>query len=160
MSTADVLFTTPTIKYEVHFYDADGATANVYDTFKEAIEFHNTVHEDDRAEAYPRPVVEFFIVGLALNDLAYGGPEEGGWYYTTTELQRDHGPEFTPVVCMTSEEANVHLKRINALVEAQNLNEGRPEISSVASRGRYHGAILPQRTPVVLYSPSVRPRYC
>ena len=63
-------------------------------------------------------------------DQGYGGPEEGGWYY-------DYGVTISSVQTSgaTPETHAAVLAAANAL--ADELNEGRPEIYSVSSEGRY-----------------------
>lgn len=47
-------------------------------------------------------------VSLYLNEQGYGGPEEGGWYYTDTTL-------IAYQLCLTEEEANVKREAAEAL---------------------------------------------
>ena len=71
----------------------------------------------------PDPVVLPCFVTVTLNDLAYGGPEEGGWYYSTRDPVETH-------YC-----ANLDVyARVMLRVRHAYSNEGRPEISSVLSQ--------------------------
>lgn len=83
-----------------------------------------------------RQALGFYTVAIYLIDRAYGGPEEGGWYY-------DCGtPYLEP-------EAALHMRAFDRLEKAIDYaeylnvgvlpawNEDRPEISSVLSEGRY-----------------------
>lgn len=78
-------------------------------------------------------------VCLYLVDRAYGGPEEGGWYYNTGEAipwgMDDRGATacaFFP----TLEQAKTHRRYLEDFYLA-GLNQGRPSIDSVLSEGRY-----------------------
>lgn len=79
-------------------------------------------------------------------DLAYGGPEEGGWYFqygepsTEAELMLQtklftafFDPQY--LVLRPSAEAKSYV--VSLLPKLDALNEGRPDISSVASIGKY-----------------------
>lgn len=98
---------------------------------------------------------KFYTVAIYMEDRAFGGHEEGGWYYDTATL------------CMEPRCA-VHLRGFDKQEDAQNYaselnntiaewNEDRPEISSVLSEGRYvamYGEGMPQP-----YYPEETPRY-
>lgn len=64
---------------------------------------------------------------FGLEDRCYGGPEEGGWYYTVFVPLRFW---WVPVRA-----ADRFERRVRAYVAK--LNRGRREISSVLSEGRY-----------------------
>ena len=87
------------------------------------------------------------FVNVYIEDRAYGGPEEGGWYYGTREPER-----CIPVT--TWSQAERAARRVERVLECW--NEGRPSISSVLSRGRYRVDVErhPART-----SPEQRPHY-
>jgi len=103
-------------------------------------------HDDDEYERpeYTGP----WVVCLYLMDRAYGGAEEGGWYYTygdpvlTTHLR-----------CFALlEDAWLYARSLDPLVDQ--VNEGRPSISRVASEGEYAAIIcdgwpkhFPEDTP-------------
>ncbi|QIG74943.1 hypothetical protein EVC13_022 [Rhizobium phage RHph_I65] len=77
------------------------------------------------------PVAGTYFVGVYHMDKAYGGPEEGGWYYTTYMLQPDQAVHsFSDM-----ETAKAFAKELNEGILAKE-NEGLPEISSVLSVGR------------------------
>ena len=85
-----------------------------------------------------------YVVAVYLCDRAYGGPEEGGWWYDTGEMAR---------IIRTfkdEERAVAHATRMNRLLDAT-INKGRREISSVLSDGRYcaevHENIAPHHYP-------------
>lgn len=81
---------------------------------------------------------EIFYVTIYLVDRAYGGAEEGGWWYDTGEpvLEPIEG-ESRQRSFDSLDDATAYLKSLNPIIER--LNEGRPDISSVLSQGRYHG---------------------
>lgn len=91
-----------------------------------------------------------YIVGVYLVDKAYGGPEEGGWWYNTGELCR------TLRVFHTEEAAISYAKRLQDKLNVF-LNKGRREISSVLSTGRYYAEIHDNVLPE--HYPAVRPHY-
>ena len=72
-----------------------------------------------------------YIVAVYLCDRAYGGPEEGGWWYDTGEMVR------IIRAFKDEERAAAHATRMNGLLNAT-INKGRREISSVLSDGRYY----------------------
>ena len=87
----------------------------------------------------PQQAPPFYTVAVYLEYRAYGGPEEGGWYYDYGERVDD--PEETgcvPAIFRGGDEAMAidccrqTNERLNATV-----NKGRREISSVLSTGRY-----------------------
>jgi hypothetical protein len=97
----------------------------------------------------------FYTVAIYLIDRAYGGPEEGGWYY-------DCGtPYLEP-------EAALHMRAFDRLSDAYHYsehlnlsvlpawNEGRAEVSSVLSEGQYK-ALWSEGFPQPF--PTSRPHY-
>lgn len=88
------------------------------------------LHEREMAdrERRSRPAlcgVVAFTIGL--KDKAYGGPEEGGWWFDTFEPMRTF-------ICPASRGKALG-RRLYAWCKA--MNEGRPSIDSVNSIGRY-----------------------
>jgi hypothetical protein len=91
--------------------------------------------------------VSFYTVAIFLVDRAYGGPEEGGWWFNTGE-PIDHIPDgINPHDLITvfdarddvraaMEEAIAWTEKLQAQLDA-GPNHGRREISSVLSTGRY-----------------------
>lgn len=81
-----------------------------------------------------------YSVAPYLCDRAYGGPEEGGWWY-------DYGiPETSmdlplPVFVVGKKAAYEKRKEMQALIDASGINEGRYDIGSVLSAGVYHACI-------------------
>lgn len=87
-------------------------------------------------------------VALYLVDRAYGGPEEGGWYYDCgLLLDADDAFEalpndWKPTFHNTWRRANKAREALQAKIEAAKLNEGRRSISSVLSDGMYQACIV------------------
>lgn len=91
----------------------------------------------------PAPPPTFYSVALVLHDRAYGGPEEGGWYYETYQLETNPPIECVPIICFTEEAAKEAAEKIMEVnIAALKLNEGRREISSVLSEGLYEARIF------------------
>jgi len=87
-----------------------------------------------------------WYVAVYLCDRAYGGPEEGGWWYGTREL-RDFRVTSYP------NEVDAMVKQMEELWS----NEGRRSISSVASEGEYR--VMVSRARPVEFEPTERPHY-
>lgn len=91
-----------------------------------------------------------YVVAVYMADRAYGGAEEGGWWF-------DFGEHIRTVRTFP----NVHLadayaKRMNAVLD-RTLNKRRREISSVLSEGRYSSQVYKGFAPQSY--PETRPRY-
>jgi hypothetical protein len=98
-----------------------------------------------KAEPKIRPTKSKYV-NVYCDDRAYGGPQEGGWWYDTSN-------------CVES--IKVSRKAANQLLkvkqrECDEENEGNPPISSVLSRGFYHAKI--ENRPGKDY-PGYRPTY-
>ena len=78
-------------------------------------------------EFYPEGL---FYVNEYLHDLAYGGPEEGGWYFECGRFVRMVAVTQDPDLARTLQ-AN-HQQKLD-----QDENAGRRDITSVLSQGRY-----------------------
>lgn len=91
-----------------------------------------------------------WYASIYLTDLAYGGSEEGGWYYPCGEFRYDLPYGKFP----TKAKARKYHKELERL--CSELNEGAPDISSVLSRGRYVAVL--EKEPPANY-PKVRPHY-
>lgn len=75
-------------------------------------------------------------VAIFLVDRAYGGPEEGGWYYNCGEPAEEyasHARRFPKRSAQAAEEYAEHLRQ-TLLPE---INRGRRPIYSVLSSGQY-----------------------
>ena len=94
-----------------------------------------------------------FIVSVYHVDQAYGGPEEGGWWFTCGEFVR------IVRVFHSSDGAWEYCGRLNHRLKSRKFgpNAGRREISSVLSEGVLEADVhegLPPR-----YFPERRPHY-
>ena len=94
----------------------------------------------------------FYCVSIYLIDKAFGGNEEGGWYYDCGEPCVELG-HYTRIFDGW-DEADEYADQLNDGF-VSDLNEGRPSISSVLSEGRSRAIIdeghyprpYPERTP-------------
>ena len=88
-----------------------------------------------------------FYVNEYVIDQRFGGPEEGGWWFDVGFFQRQ--------IFKTGDEALAqHVHQAHRKTELPVLNEGRREITSVLSQGRYEvyiqcdpGTDFPQYQP-------------
>ena len=87
-------------------------------------------------------------VNLYLVDRAYGGGEEGGWWYPTGEFVSCRGRTLDPAAANVIRDAHT--------AELAELNFGRPQVSSVLSVGRLEVVIEPRAGESY---PSHRPHY-
>ena len=90
------------------------------------------------------------IVALYEIDRAYGGPEEGGWWYDCGELRR------VLAVARSEERAYEVARRANRLLNR--LQRGKRSVSSVAYTGGRHRACVFDETAPRRF-PAARPRY-
>ena len=97
-----------------------------------------------------KPKVEYIgqFVNVYLSDRAYGGPEEGGWWYDTEQFIR-------AVQVPDMAEANRVRNTLQAWCDDEN-SQRRSDISSVLSEGKYIVRI--ENIPGRDY-PSQRPTY-
>lgn len=95
-----------------------------------------------------------YYVWLYMLDRAYGGPEEGGWYFDCGApiLHQDNR--------VFASEVNAYelADTLNKTV-ARDLNEGRPEISSVNSEGQYR-FLVGGKDQHPDFFPAEKPYYC
>jgi hypothetical protein len=110
------------------------------------------------ADPPPPPCLQW--VALYVVSLAWGGPEEGSWYYDAGELVTD--PDLYtqlggyPAAFPTEGEAYAYCARLNLKIAS--LNEGRRPKSSVASEGEYEVLVL--EVPMLpRHWPGTPPRY-
>ena len=100
------------------------------------------------------PEIPFYCVSIYMQEQAYGGPEEGGWWYAcgtpVTELGA-HTRTFASHV-----EARAYADELENTLIAK-LNEGRRPLSSVLSTGRYATVIDYGHYPAAY--PVGRPHY-
>lgn len=93
---------------------------------------------EDEVEAFNEP--KFFVVSVYLADRAYGGPEEGGWYYDCGYPATEYG-QFTRVFGKKAEQAALAYKRRLDRHLIKHLNKGRRPKWSVASDGVYEAVL-------------------
>lgn len=75
-----------------------------------------------------------WTVAIYLEDRAYGGPEEGGWFYNYGIPSDEHAQYVMGFD--NEDEANMYASMLNEIV-CPTLNKGRPSIDSVLSEGRF-----------------------
>ena len=95
-----------------------------------------------------------FTVAITLADQAYGGPEEGGWWFVYYEPQADmveHLRGFT-----SKEDADDYASWLDRSICAE-LNQGRPPIHYTNSEGIYAAMVYENSYPRPL--PDRIPRY-
>jgi len=92
-----------------------------------------------------------YSVAIYMIDKAYGGPEEGGWWYTygIPQEDQDHHTKYFE----DEEEAGKYADILHDLI-VKPLNEGRRSIDSVLSEGIYEVTVqngdprpFPERKP-------------
>lgn len=101
-----------------------------------------------------------YAVAVYLVDRAYGGPEEGGWYYDTAELSTDpRHVALTRVYDRLPAAYNYANTLDETVLNVE--NEGRPEIWSVNSYGKLRALVFDMDEHSVLppYMPDRRPHY-
>lgn len=86
-------------------------------------------------------------VNIYLVQQQYGGPEEGDWWY-------EQGIPYASIPVMPKETAKEVADRYQPLVDQ--LNEGRPSLSSVLSEGRYR---ISRERHIAIIFPKERPHY-
>jgi hypothetical protein len=98
------------------------------------------LESDDDCPVHPSAA--FWTVAIFMVDRAYGGPEEGGWWYTYgTPI--DHIPDgvnphdlITVFAADSKKEAHAWRDTLQASLDA-GPNKGRRDIGSVLSEGQY-----------------------
>lgn len=81
-----------------------------------------------------------YIVSYYMIDKAYGGSEEGGWWYTYGLPEVDADLDRFARGFANMEEAYDYARRLNRHLTPK-LNEGRRDISSVLSEGIYSAEV-------------------
>lgn len=117
--------------------------------FRDVYEACEACGGEGRVPAPPRPGP--FIVSFYRHDRAYGGPEEGGWYYDCGVLLR------VSRVFKDAERASAYCRRANVKLDRWQDRAGVPPIYSVVSEGRIV-AMVWERVPAEYYPQEV-PRY-
>jgi hypothetical protein len=140
--------------------DQDLADVFTYETFQCVAEDREHALEQCR-NAYPdaeigSATVVMFSVGVYLIDRAYGGPEEGGWWYDCGQLVDPTEPLLAPTYHTLSVDAVAKALQVNIELD-KTLNKGRRPISSVLSEGQF-AALVHVGHPPQNY-PTTRPHY-
>jgi hypothetical protein len=132
-----------TICFPVYAKDEEQAQRFALDAYPEADSFWITTAPKD-----------WYVVSIYKCDRAYGGPEEGGWYYGYGEPVI----EATPLM-RTFRNRNKAVAYMNQLQRHVDRvwNKGRYPISSVLSDGEYRAIIDENEQPS--HYPKERPHY-
>lgn len=110
--------------------------------------YEGTVEEPEWLNSPPK----FYTVAVYLRDQVYGGPEEGGWYYSCGSRQDD----WPPMIAATRVEARRLRRTVQDFLDAYT-NVGRRSIYSVLSEGVYEARMYPGYPPT--HYPEHRPHY-
>jgi hypothetical protein len=113
------------------------------------------IDEDDDGEPIERPPASY-TVAVYLCDRAYGGPEEGGWWYDTGCLSRDHWHLTRVFKPEQRAEALAYCRELNDKALRED-NKGRPPAHSVNSIGVFVAQVYDDFPPA--FFPQERPRY-
>jgi hypothetical protein len=115
---------------------------------------------DELFDDEPTPDGQWWWVGLYLVDRDYGGPEEGGWWYDygVHVLANEYPEGFAPRAFAIKDRAAARAYCDEIQAAADPMNEGRREIGSVLSTGRYEAKMLDGDT-LPLRWPEQRPTY-
>lgn len=105
----------------------------------------------------------FYTVAIFLVDRAYGGPEEGGWWYDTgtrVDSTDEHGQTDVPKIFQDQDAADAFARHVNEALDAPPLGANtkrRSDIGSVLSQGRYQAQVCGGYPKP--YWPDQRPHY-
>lgn len=113
----------------------------------------NDALADDETDELPARIY-CYVVAVFLCDQAYGGPEEGGWYFDCGTRSTEHAPHTQ--IFSNEGAARDYRETLQALLDATD-NEGRREISSVLSEGQYRAVVWYNYAPT--HFPAERPHY-
>lgn len=91
-----------------------------------------------------------YSVAVYLCNRAYGGPEEGGWWYNYGELHK------LVRVFTNGEAAYMFANRMNTVLD-RFMNKGRHPLSSILCQGRYYAEVYEGMPPQ--HYPQTRPYY-
>jgi hypothetical protein len=117
----------------------------------DGLEYEDHECDDDPYYDEPKPKRERYVIAFYEVDMQYGGPEEGGWWYSTGRLVRVFK------VVKDREEATRICRRANDLLH--HLQRNKREVSSVIyDGGRYAAEVHEHNAPE--YYPTERPYYC
>lgn len=108
--------------------------------------------EDDDNSTYLAPPPTFWTVAIYLANRAYGGPEEGGWYFDCGS----RCDEYPPLIFNNEQDARA-ARRLAELLLDTGENVGRRPIESVLSQGMYSAEVYGGYPPT--HYPETRPHY-
>lgn len=111
--------------------------------------------EDCTPEEPDAPAIPFYAVAIVMYDKAYGGPEEGGWYYATFEPVQEYA--FLTKIVKTDKESREACAFLRKYIDDHKLNEGRRSVDSVLSEGEYTVHVYEGEYPC--FHPKTRPHY-
>lgn len=101
--------------------------------------------DDNVAIDAPRASDGWWWVALYRVELRYGGPEEGGWFYTAGDLVTDHrvleDAGLMPPTAFGDDKSARSARMVMQAVADETLNKGLRPLSSVLSTGRYEARI-------------------
>jgi hypothetical protein len=97
----------------------------------------------------------FFCVAIYLHDKEFGGPEEGGWWYSTYEPVKSYA--HMTRVYKTHNEAVLYQFKLKKEIILLGLNDDRRSVDSVLSDGEVVAYITENEYPCHL--PKERPYY-
>jgi len=94
-----------------------------------------------------------FYIGVYLTDRAFGGTEEGGWWYDCGELQYTIKETFTDVLT-----AITHAKELQHKLDKKYNNRGSySDLNSVLCNGNMQAQVHETEPPK--FYPETKPRY-
>jgi hypothetical protein len=118
---------------------------------------------DDFVNTYAEQTAEkrpglYWVAIYDVNKL-FGGPEEGGWWYTAGELVTDPEvyEETLPMAFREEDRAKTYRDKMELRAKVQNKLEGRRDIGSVISTGQYFAEIHEGSLPA--FYPERKPHY-
>lgn len=94
------------------------------------------------------------VVAVYETEQAYGGPEEGGWWYPTGT----RADAIKPIVCATACDVPAAIESLRAKIAAERMNEGRHPPSSVLCTGWFDVEVFPGSEAPQGF-PGRKPRY-
>jgi hypothetical protein len=98
---------------------------------------------------------DFFCVSVYLVNKAWGGPEEGGWWYTYGIPAAEYGWKTK---CFGDwDDAHAYVNELNEWIDEAHINDGRRDIGSVLSEGQYQAHMDEGTYPAPW--PAKRPHY-
>jgi len=121
-----------------------------------------TLIDDEMEEEFTPTPIAFYSVAIYFVNRAYGGPDEGGWWYDCGNLIQSVPEGVDPqnlikTFAPNQNEATQTWRDILQQILDDGINKGRRPISSVISTGRYIAMIHEGNPPS--HFPQERPHY-